>query len=55
MMAKTAARIGQMTQVLRIVDRVVMSVRVSLNRFQPRMPPTIAWVVETGSPSLVMR
>ena len=34
---------------------VPVSVWVPLKRFQPIMPPTIACVVETGSPALVIR
>ena len=51
----TAASSGQMIQVLMIVTSVPVSVWVSLNRFQPMMAPTMAWVVETGRPALVMR
>ena len=51
----TAASSGQMIQVLMIVTIVSVSVWVSLNRFQPMMAPTMAWVVETGRPALVMR
>ncbi len=50
-----AASSGQMIQVLRMVIRVAVSVRVSVNRFQPMMAQTMAWVVETGSPALVIR
>jgi hypothetical protein len=53
--AIAAASSGQMIQVLRIVTSVPVSVRASLNRFQPMMLPTIAWVVETGRPALVIR
>ncbi len=50
----TPASKGQATQVLTILVSALVSVGNPLNRFQPMIAPTTAWLVETGKPSRVM-
>jgi len=45
---------GQTAQVPTILVSVAVSVAAPLNRFQPMMAPTMAWVVDTGRPARVM-
>jgi hypothetical protein len=52
--ANSAPRMGHATHVPKILVSTARSVCVLLNRFHPRMPPTMACVVETGSPAIVM-
>ena len=54
MTAMMADRTGHSTQVLMIFEKVVMSVGLPENRFQPMIAPTMACEVETGRPDLVM-
>ena len=54
-MAIRADKMGLITQVERILTSAWESVWVWLNRFQPMMAPTMAWVVETGSPAVVIK
>ena len=53
--AKTAARIGPTTQVVTILESEMVSVGDPVNMFQPMMPPTTAWEVDTGSFSFVIQ
>ena len=50
----TPANIGETIQVNRILVSARVSVTASLNRFQPMIAPTIAWLVDTGNPERVM-
>ncbi len=52
--AIAADRTGQINHVLTIVVSVVASVGEAENRFHPTMPPTMACVVDTGKPALVI-
>ena len=52
--AMIPASTGHSTHVLTIVANVETSVTAPLKMFQPTMAPTIACVVETGRPHLVM-
>ena len=51
----TAPSTGAAIQVEAILPSTARSVTEPLNRFQPTIAPTIAWVVETGRPALVIR
>ena len=46
---------GHTTQVPRIVMRTLMFVGEPVYRFHPMIAPTIACVVETGSPNFVIK
>ncbi len=52
--AMRPASSGHATQVAKILIKAVVSVTEPLNRFQPMMAPTTAWLVDTGSPHLVI-
>ena len=54
-MEKTAARIGEITQVDKIFPKEFKSVGEPVNKFQPIMAPTMACVVETGRDNLVIQ
>jgi len=51
----TPAMIGEATQAKANLETMPGSVGWPMKMFQPMMPPTIAWLVETGRPRLVIR
>ena len=53
-MAIRPAIIGHKIQVLSIVIKTFMFVEEPVYKFQPTIAPTMAWVVETGKPNLVI-